>query len=262
MIGRLPDTLNDRSVIISLRRRKPSERVECFRSDRADQLEILQQKMARWTQDHRPQLTASDPSMGALVNRVADNWRPLFAIADAAGGEWPSRAREVASAAVSAMMEESINVQLLGDVRRIFDGGPDQEQPKVPLDRIASAELVERLTSIEGRPWAEWKAGKPLTQNTLARLLSRFEILSGTIRLLNGQTAKGYYRASFVDVFERYLGPQTVTASQVNNGGHCDGLQSVTSRAAVTFQKASQLNNDGDCDGVTLLKDQHEAIDL
>ena len=35
MIGRLPDTLNDRSVVISLRRRKPSEKVESFRSDRA-----------------------------------------------------------------------------------------------------------------------------------------------------------------------------------------------------------------------------------
>jgi len=42
--------------------------------------------------------TGSDSSRGPgharrLFNRAADNWRPLLAIADAAGGEWPARAR-------------------------------------------------------------------------------------------------------------------------------------------------------------------------
>jgi hypothetical protein len=75
MIGRLPDTLNDRSVVISLRRRKPSEKIESFRADRADHLKILQRKMARWARDHSQALAASEPDMGELANRVADNWR-------------------------------------------------------------------------------------------------------------------------------------------------------------------------------------------
>jgi hypothetical protein len=52
MIGRLPDTLNDRSVVINLRRRKPTEKVKSFRRDRAGDLDVLARKMARWAHDH------------------------------------------------------------------------------------------------------------------------------------------------------------------------------------------------------------------
>ena len=85
MIGRLPDTLDDRSINCGMRRRKGSERVESFRSDRTQHLEIIAQKMARWAADHDDQLRGADPATVGLENRVADNWRPLLAIADAVG---------------------------------------------------------------------------------------------------------------------------------------------------------------------------------
>jgi hypothetical protein len=250
MIGRLPDTLNDRSVVISLRRRKSSEQVDSFRIDRAEHLKNLQRKMARWAEDHRAQIAAIDPDMGELQNRVADNWRPLFAIAGEAGGGWSERVRGIAGAAVKAMIEESTNVQLFGHIKWIFDGSPENDRA-VLIDRITSAELVDRLIKIEGGPWAEWKGGRPLTQNGLARLLSKFEILSGTIRIGN-DTAKGYYRTAFEDAFARYLPSQSVTTSQSNNHGHCDALQTVTPENLVTLSKPSQLNNDGHCDDVTV----------
>ena len=89
MIGRLPDTLNDRSIIVSLRRRKSSERVDPFRRDRATHVTDLARKIARWAQDHQAELAVSDPDTAELVNRAADNWRPLIAIAETAGGVWP-----------------------------------------------------------------------------------------------------------------------------------------------------------------------------
>jgi hypothetical protein len=184
---------------------------------------------------------------------------PLFAIADVIGGAWATEARKIASAAVQAMQDDSVNAQLFGDIKMIFDGGPEQGDA---TDRIASADLVDRLIKIEGRPWAEWKGGKPLTQNSLARLLRKFEIIPGTIRLSANHFAKGYYRTAFDDAFARYLPSQTVTPSQLNNDGHCDALQSVTRGKPVTFQKASQLNNDGHCDGVTLSTPRRVAIDL
>ena len=60
------------------------------------------------------------------------------------------------------------------------------------------------LIAIEGRPWAEWKAGKPITANGLARLLAPFAIAPGTIRTGTG-TPKGYQLAQFEDAFARYL---------------------------------------------------------
>jgi hypothetical protein len=204
MIGRLPDTLNDRSVVISLRRRKPSEQVASFRIDRAERLKILQRKIARWAEDHCAKLAAIDPDMGELQNRVADNWRPLFAIASAAGGGWPERVREMAGAAIKSMIEESANVQLFGHIKWIFDiSGERQSRPDRPRYLCRACRPSDRDRR---GPWAEWKGGKPLTQNGLARLLSKFEILSGTIRIGN-DTAKGYYRTAFEDAFARYLPP-------------------------------------------------------
>jgi hypothetical protein len=85
---------------------------------------------------------------------------------------------------------------LLADIRAIF-----AERRTV---RLPSAELVEALVAIEGRPWAEWKAGKAITANGLARLLAPFAIKPGTIRT-GGATPKGYQLAQFEDAFARYL---------------------------------------------------------
>jgi putative DNA primase/helicase len=110
MIGVLPDTLNDRSISCSMRRRRANERVESFRGDRVNHLQVLARKMARWAADHEGHLRAADPATEGLQNRAADNWRPLLAIADAAGGTWPDRMRKVAIAAVAARSEQSIRV--------------------------------------------------------------------------------------------------------------------------------------------------------
>jgi hypothetical protein len=193
MIGRLPDTLHDRSLECRLRRRNPSERVQSFRSDRADHLHLLARKMARWTDDNTVALAASDPDMGELQNRVADNWRPLFAIADVAGGMWPARVREIAAAVDAARAEQSTGVLLLADCKAAFD--------EKGADRLPSEELTVYLVGLEERPWPEFKSGKPLSQAQLARLLGKFEIRSDTIRFSPGRTAKGYYLSAVKDAF-------------------------------------------------------------
>ena len=246
MIGRLPDTLHDRSVIINLRRRKPTEEVKSFRRDRADDLHVLARKMARWAQDHQVQLTASDPDMGELINRGADNWRPLFAIADVAGGPWPKRVREIAVAADNASTEQSVSVLLLQDIRWVFDGRPEISDDGravlrgVVSDRISSAELVSQLVAIEGRPWAEWKAGREITQNGLARMLDSFGIRPGTIRLHTGQTPKGYYRSAFDDTFSCYLPSQTATPPQLNSDGHFEDVRTATAEQLVAVSKSAK----------------------
>src|SRR5260221_12116881 len=52
---------------------------------------ILRRKLARWAHDNFATLQACDPPMPPTAyNRVADNWRPLFAIAHTVGGDWPA----------------------------------------------------------------------------------------------------------------------------------------------------------------------------
>ena len=59
----------------------------------------LRRRCARWSQDVLPVLGATDPVMPeSLHDRAADNWRPLCAIAEGAGGTWPQRAAQAIKA--------------------------------------------------------------------------------------------------------------------------------------------------------------------
>ena len=92
-IGALPGTLHDRSIIVRLERAKPGELHERFDSRRIERETELCRKLARFCADNKARLEACEPALpfGAF-NRLADNWRPLFAIAEIAGGDWPQRA--------------------------------------------------------------------------------------------------------------------------------------------------------------------------
>ena len=161
MIGGLPDTLADRSIEIRLRRRLPGEPVSRFRADRASDLAQLGRMAARWARDHRGALRNADPPVTRGLNdRAADNWTPLLAIADLAGGEWPERARRAIASMALAKGDEagSLGELLLADIRQAFAeiGQRHTGDEFTALDRIRSSDLARILGEMEGRPWAEW----------------------------------------------------------------------------------------------------------
>ncbi|MBR0861204.1 DUF3631 domain-containing protein [Bradyrhizobium sp. YCK136] len=202
LIGTLPSTLADRSIIIELNRRRPTERVESYRPDRAGHLDQLARRAARWARDHAIAVGAADPEMPEQVtNRAADNWRVLKAIATVAGGQWPRHVDEAAKAAQVQIGDEASRLEmLLGDIRAVGFSGNQTE--------IRSSDLVQRLMELEGRPWAEFgRTGKPLTQNSLARLLRPLGIRPGNIGPEDSRV-RGYKSAQFKDAFERYLAPE------------------------------------------------------
>ena len=131
-----------------------------------------------------------------LHGRAADNWRPLIAIADLAGERWAERARGIAVKLNAEQVEETVGVMLLEDIRAYF------EEPG--KDECNSADLVAWLVDKEDRPWWEWKAGKPLTQRQLARLLEPFGI--SPKQIWKGRNLRGYEKGQFSDAFTRYLG--------------------------------------------------------
>lgn len=207
-IGRLPGTIEDRSVIIRLRRRRPDETVEPLRLDRTGGLDELKRKAARWAADHAAELTVADPAMPEeIFNRVADNWRPLLAVADLAGGEWPQRSRHAAAElAADGNDQNSRGVALLSDIRTAF--------AMKGVDRLSSDELATYLGNLDDRPWPEYRGGKPISKSQVAKLLKPFGVSSGTIRLPDGSTPKGYHLSAFADAFARYLGPGNATTPQ------------------------------------------------
>jgi putative DNA primase/helicase len=193
-IGRLPDTIEDRSIIVQLRRKMPDQTVEPLRAGSLV-LGRLARQLARWASDHATDLSNASPTMPtAIANRTADNWAPIFAVADLAGGDWPHRARR--AAAVLTRGEDTLRgVMLLADIRAVF--GAD--------NHISSDELATLLGELEARPWADYRNGRPITKAQLSRMLSTFGIHSKSIRRGGGQTPKGFSRESFADAWARYL---------------------------------------------------------
>lgn len=210
-IGRdtLPDTVADRSIEIRLQRKLEGESTERKRHRVVSpQAEPFRERLAAWTERSSSVLAACYPALpDALNDRAMDAWEPLLAIADLAGEEWAARARAAAlelSAGVQAQ-DESIGVQLLADISRVFE--------EANTDRISSVDLASALAAIETSPWNEWKLGKPINSTGVARLLKRFEIRPDTVRFGTGShaTAKGYLAKSFDDAWKRYLALSTDT---------------------------------------------------
>lgn len=246
LIGKLPDTLSDRSIIINLRRKKSDETVERLRVDQATEFEVLKSKSLRWASDYSEAVRKKDPDIPAgLHDRAADNWRPLLAIADLAGGEWPKMARETALKLSGAELgEDTAVIMLLQDMKILFEQHGN---------RLPTVTIIEGLCKNEERPWTTWNRGKPVSPRQIARLLQPFGILPKTIRQ-GIETSKGYEKDSFLDTFHRYLpsgGNLSVTQTQINNDAGLRGNLSVTSKNDVTDKKASKSSIHAGCNGVT-----------
>jgi hypothetical protein len=230
-IGRLPGTVEDRSIKIALRRRRPDEPVARLRLDRiAAELEPTARRAARWAGDNVDALRLGDPEIPAeLHDLAADNWRPLLAIADAAGSDWPERARRAAVALTAAGADdaETKRTMLLADLREQFDAEPSGV--------LFTREILDALHGRDDRPWPEYgRTGKPITGRQVAALLKPFEIPANKTVRRGSYTDKGYRREWFDDAFARYLPSPSVTRSQMSESAALDDFVSVTSEKGVT----------------------------
>lgn len=251
-IGRLPSTIEDRAIIIPMRRRAPGEQVQRIRwGGRAGkaistQLTVQARACARWAYDHRPQLEDAEPAVPAAMNdRAADNWRPLLAIAEAIGGDWADQARQAALelSGQPAQDAESIGVQLLTDLRGLFerrDGSP-----------LGSQEACDLLAAMEERPWGDWKHGKSISPHQLARLLKPYGVGSRNLRVGDKAGIKGYCMEDFSDAFTRYI-PQTplsirYAATSRSQNGDPPLFQSATPQACSVSENASNPAPDAGC---------------
>lgn len=210
-IGRLPGTIEDRAILVRMKRATRAERPEPLCAAAEAEGTEFARRCARWVADHIARLREANPTLPAsMFNRAADNWRPLFAIAEAAAGGWPERlVRAVEALAPDDTDVEGLGVRLLADVRTIF------EEHKA--DKLASAALCEALATDPTGPWADYKHGKPVGQAQLARLLKPFGLIPGSVRI-GTATPKGYERKSFEEAWSRYLSDPN-DATPVREGG-------------------------------------------
>jgi hypothetical protein len=214
MIGKPAGTIRDRAIAIELRRRTAAELVERLRADRLeDDLSALRSRWQRWAHDHRAAVREADPEMPAgLHDRATDCWRPLVAIADLLGGEWPTLARQAAVELSGGIDDDAeIIVELLRDVADYLAEHDGEILPSEPL--------LEALVARPDRPWATWRHGRPMTERGLARLLGPLGIHAGRYRLPSGRRARGYRRDAWSDAMARYLPAQVAQWPDANENG-------------------------------------------
>lgn len=210
-LGDLPDTILTRSIVVRMRRRAPNEVVEPFRRRlHAVEGEALRDRLASWTAGIEPTVTGAWPEMPeGIADRNADVWEALFALADAAGGDWPERVRVAAVTLVTDAKRNrgSLGIQLLADLRGIFDRE----------DQLPTETILTQLHKLDESPWGDLK-GKPLDARGLARRLRPYDVRPTTIRQM-ASTAKGYRKEDLHDAWARYLpAPRTESVTSVTSG--------------------------------------------
>jgi Protein of unknown function (DUF3631) len=198
-IGAMPDTIEDRAVVIRMRRRAPNETVAPYRHRRdRPPLRQLAKQLSAWLRADLSALERAEPDM-PVEDRAADTWEPLVTVADHAGVHWPDHARAavlVLTAETTNTGETSTRIRLLTDCRMAFG----------EHDALPTTVLLERLKSDSEAPWADY-GPTGLTAMKLGVLLRDYSIRSTTIRFPGLGQAKGYQRTDFSDAWTRYCPP-------------------------------------------------------
>jgi hypothetical protein len=196
----LPDTILDRSIVLTMRRIAPYERVTEYRERTTGPAgRELRERLAAWAASVADMIGSEWPEMPAGVrDRAADVWEPLIVVADLAGGDWPLRVRDACAVLIGASTEDttSLAVRLLHDLYEVFRDG-DEIAPARSTETI-----LDKLHGMDEAPWGDWY-GRRFAPRDLARMLRPFGVKSQTVRI-GETTAKGYRSDDLRDPWARY----------------------------------------------------------
>jgi hypothetical protein len=202
----LPPNVMGRSIHYGMLPKLPSETVEEFGYADDEQLLTLRQKLARVALDNAERLRGANVEMPeGFDNRLRDNWRVLFAIADLAGGSWPKRIRAAAVELTKQYYEPSVGRQCLSLFVELF---LKSEYDGMVTSAWAQKQFVADPTSV----WVNYKGKGPITQRGIADILASYQsTLGGPIRPdvihPRGRPAdRGYKIEQFEIAFRHYLG--------------------------------------------------------
>jgi hypothetical protein len=213
-IGRLPDTLMDRSIIVHMKRRTKAQQVERFRQVRAtEEAKPMHDGAAQFVKDHQKDIEKAyqrvlGEDLDYLTDRDADLWTPLFAICEVIDRDRRAelKASALALSAVKASddVDDSYSLTLLRDIRTVWP----KKQDKTPEDKCETAILLEKLKALEESPWLETQ----MSARKLARMLKPFEVEPRNIQV-GDRRPKGYVYDHLKAAFDPYLDDLSATCA-------------------------------------------------
>jgi putative DNA primase/helicase len=182
MIGRLPETLGDRCIIIRMQKKSRDQKCERIRDLNVGDLPARCEQFVKANADTIAKARPAIPAQ--LGDRAADIWEPLLVLADIAGTEWSGLARAAATLTTQKAQEVNPTAALLADVKSVFEARQ--------ADRLWSRTVATALNEMSDRPWRELTYGARLTEAWLSRFLRTFGIKNRNISI-DGIQARGYY---------------------------------------------------------------------
>jgi hypothetical protein len=203
-IGVLSLPLMSRSIVIRMQRNDRWRELRRFDFNNTGDLDRVYVQIRDWARHVK--LNADPQLPSELVDRLADNWRPLIAIADSFGPQWGHIARLTATHFAKDWCEEDVPVLLLRSIREVFDA--------LGVDRITGKALLEALHRLEEAGWSEFtgiKGDRPphkLRNSELRAMLRMFGIESRVVWPARGvpgdRSGRGYYRSDFEAAWRAY----------------------------------------------------------
>ena len=215
------ETIESRAIILKMRRKLKGEIALNIRRTPVERFATIKRQLARWADDNASAFSQIQPVMQGLSNRDADNYEPLLAIAQLAGGDW---VKHIENACLKLMEHasdnKSIGEELLEACRDAFD--------TLKLDKIFTHELMEYLLKDEEAVFATYNRGKPIAPRQVSKRLSEYGIKSKDIRR-GYEVKKGYDKSQFSEAWKVYLEgdnlPQNATK---NDFSPLEGILSAT----------------------------------
>jgi hypothetical protein len=194
MIGKVPDTIADRSIVVRMQRKLVAEKCLPLTEFKP---EGLVAKCVRFAADNSLAVSqAAQTRLPGLNDRAADTYEPLAVLAAIAGDKWFGQLRDAAAWLAG---EEILNLQgagLLLDLLEIMIG---EEGSKI-LSRV----LVDRLSGGEGWVPSVHFGGERVSELEIARVLANYGVKPRTIRV--GTTVgRGYIGTDFREALNRYV---------------------------------------------------------
>jgi hypothetical protein len=254
-IGPLFDEMQSRAIILPLRPALPEESRDLDHSSPGlcQALIDCRRQFAAWA----PTITAPlDPVVPEpLYSRLADNWRPLVAIAELAKGDWPQRVLTAIEELRRIEHRPSLMTRLLTAIRDAFDakaqadtvaaaistGRPEPEPEELaaiaaaPDTQLTTQALLEALNNNEESGLREAHHGRPINVYWLRDHFRDLPIRvedwwEGPARARKHRS--GYYRHQFDDTFERYRIPSSTLSSTSGVSGASSSAAEDTSTSA------------------------------
>lgn len=255
--AKLPDSLKSRMIAVHMKRRLPGDEIADFRKRYAEaEAKPIREDLEEWCDEAQGKIDLDALTIpDDIRDRDADVWTPLFAVAEAAGGEWPARVAAAARWFVSDRVDgsaDSLGLRLLRDCAEILKSTKTRDPNS----------LRAELCNMSDAPWSTWgNNGSGITTFALKQWLKDYGIKPKAVRV-GGPPVKGYHINQFKDELARYPAIEPEGGGYTGyNGYNVDNKNNhVTDVTDVTRGAGVEEQTEGDRDPFASMKDASHGL--